>query len=133
MVKCYYCGGSGCSQCKKMTTSSYGEIEQAQAKAQNNQPTPSPNGGKVVSKTVGKSVDQIVKEAIERAKARPKKRMFGWVSNEHDRAGFRKVVYRHVHGHEIKVSWIQENCHTNETGWKDGKCIGEVTEYLRQG
>lgn len=130
MAKCYYCAGAGCSQCRKITSSSYGADALPQA--------PSPNGKNPcaevkVSTVLGRSTEiyQEPKKHQE-PKTPPKEKHYGWVSRQHMRH-CRTVVYRHIDGSEVEVSFVTLSPTHHGTGWTDCKCIGEVTDFIRPG
>lgn len=133
-TKCYYCGGSGCSYCQKMTTSSYGEIEQERANAAASKP-PSPNGTdtKVTSKLVPPRKEtalEILNRMKKEAAAKPKEKLYGFTSKQ---AGLH-VIYRRPDGSEVALSFVgsSPDSYKTGTGWTDAICIGEVTEYVRK-
>lgn len=126
MAKCYYCGGAGCSQCRKMTKSSYGADAVTKA--------PSPNGANKPIEAAGKkSISDELRKELEKAIARraaPKKKLYGWISQQHSRHS-PSVVYGRPDGSEVKVSFVTYSPVHHGTGWTDCQCIGEVTEYIR--
>lgn len=130
MAKCYYCT-NGCSECRKITSSSYGADALPQA--------PSPNGknpcAEVKASAVlrSRSAEEIYQELKKHheSKTPPKEKNYGWVSAQSNRHT-RPVVYRHIDGSEVEVSFVTLSPIHHGTGWTDCKCIGEVTDYIRR-
>lgn len=137
MAKCYYCGGAGCSQCRKMTTSSYG----ADALPQD----PSPNGKNPCAEVseidtikaglIAHATDRI-KEIYGKAQAAQQKKqketLYGWVSKRAFQF-HRGSIYSRPDGSEVLVSFVNRDPINHDTGWKDCKCIGEVVDWIRKG
>jgi len=115
MAKCYYCGGAGCSQCRKMTKSSYGADAVAKA--------PSPNGA-------SKPGTKTLYELAEKVLAKQKEIKHAWRSQQAARIS-RQVVYRGVDGSEVVCTFIGRSATESGTAWKDAVYVGEVTEYIR--
>jgi len=57
---------------------------------------------------------------------------FGWVSQEAIDSGNNYIVYLDTDGEEVIVTYINES--STDSGWyhwKDVKCVGEITQYVR--
>jgi hypothetical protein len=125
MSKCYYCNGTDkfCVECKR-----------AAAKAA----TPSPNGKnpcaevKVSTVLRSRSAEEIYQELKKsQPETPPKEKLYGWVSWQHQRH-CQTVIYRHIDGSEVEISFVTLSPTHHGTGWTDCKCIGEVTDFIRR-
>lgn len=142
MARCYYCGGPGCSQCKKMTTSSYGEIEAARAETARPKTevstAPSPSGIKLLfeeSDILEKGrTEPPLKDLLKKIlpSAKPKEKLYGWYSKQAMR--FQKgSFYSRPDGSEVLITCVTRDPNNHGTGWTDIQCIGEVVDWIRKG
>ena len=99
---------------------------------------PSPNGKnpcvEVKASTVlrSRSAEEIYQELKKpQPKTPPEEKSYGWVSAQSNRHT-RTVVYRHINGSEVEVSFVARSPIHHGTGWTDCKCIGEVTDFIRR-
>jgi len=94
--------------------------------------TPSPNEVKppVVAAKLTAILRELQEELSERI-AKPKEKLYGWVSNQSNRHSS-TVVYRRPNGSEVEVSFVSYNPTHHGTCWTDCLCIGEVTEFVRR-
>lgn len=134
MAKCYYCGGAGCSQCRKVTSSSYG----ADAVAK----TPSPNGLKILFEETDKvekgrtfpPLKDVLKKFIPRVKDPTiKKKKYGFTSKQAMKINGGSI-YSRPDGSEVLVAFVGDDPHSydGKTGFTDIVCIGEVVDWIRK-
>ena len=133
MAKCYFCAGAGCSECRKSMKSYYepGAIAKAKPPSPNEVKPPVAARQSVVAQQIARS-EKFVKELCDAAAAKPKEKLYGWVSQKSLRQS-KGVVYRRPDGSEVLVSCVSRDPDHHGTYWTDCQCIGEVTDYVRQG
>lgn len=140
MAKCYYCGGAGCSQCRKMTKSSYGADAVAKAPSPNGEKIPvtkvkeldlSTDSYKFGRKVSSKEYRSIFEEIEAKVRADQKKIKYAWYSKKAARQNG-TVIYRRPDGSEVEVSSVSDDPTKHGLGWDDVEYIGEVTEFVRR-